>query len=147
MKLGIIAGNGRFPFLVLDAARAEGHDVTVIGLKEETFKELEGAAAEARAPFHWISIGQLGACIRLLKSAGASHGCHSPITQRSSTTRSAVTRNTWPPTRAGRLLPRPIPTPAPSWKPPGPRAMPRAARWLPRTRRRQPTRCAPQRPA
>ena len=73
MKLGIIAGNGRFPFLVLEAARAEGHDVTVIGLKEETFKELEGAAAEARAPFHWISIGQLGACIRLLKSAGASH--------------------------------------------------------------------------
>jgi len=73
MKLGIIAGNGRFPFLVLEAARAEGHDVTVIGLKEETFKELEVAAAKVRAPFHWISIGQLGACVRLLKSAGASH--------------------------------------------------------------------------
>ena len=73
MKLGIIAGNGRFPFLVLDAARAQGHDVTVIGLKEETFKELEAAAGEAHAPFHWISIGQLGACVRLLQSAGASH--------------------------------------------------------------------------
>ncbi len=72
MTLGIIAGNGRFPFLVLEAARAQGHDVTVIGLKEETFKDLEAAAAEAHAAFHWISIGQLGACVRLLKSAGAS---------------------------------------------------------------------------
>ena len=49
MKLGLIAGNGRFPFLVLDAARAQGHDVTVIGLKEETFKELETSAAGGRA--------------------------------------------------------------------------------------------------
>jgi UDP-2,3-diacylglucosamine hydrolase len=73
MTLGLIAGNGRFPFLVLDAARAQGHDVTVIALKEETFKELEAAASMARVPFHWISIGQLGTCIRLLKNAGASH--------------------------------------------------------------------------
>ena len=35
MKLGLIAGNGRFPFLVLDAARSMGHDVTVIAAKEE----------------------------------------------------------------------------------------------------------------
>ena len=36
MRLGLIAGNGRFPFLVLDAARGAGHEVTVIALKEET---------------------------------------------------------------------------------------------------------------
>ena len=63
MKLGLIAGNGRFPFLVLDAARSLGHDVTVVALKEETFKELEEAAAKPpKAKLHWISIGELGAC-------------------------------------------------------------------------------------
>ncbi len=73
MRLGLIAGNGRFPFLVLDAARGAGHDVTVIGLKDETFPELAEAAARApAAPFHWISIGQLGACISVLKDAGVS---------------------------------------------------------------------------
>jgi UDP-2,3-diacylglucosamine hydrolase len=73
MKLGLIAGNGKFPFLVLDAARAQGHDVTVIATREEAFKDLNEAAARARAAIHWISIGQLGACINLLKSAGATH--------------------------------------------------------------------------
>ena len=73
MKLGLIAGNGKFPFLVLDAARAQGHDVTVIATKEEAFKDLDAAAAKARAPIHWISIGQLGTCISLLKDAGATH--------------------------------------------------------------------------
>ena len=48
MKLGLIAGNGRFPFLVLDAARAQGHDVTIIAIKEETFPELNAAAERAR---------------------------------------------------------------------------------------------------
>ena len=71
MQLGLIAGNGRFPFLVLDAARAQGHDVTVIALKEETFPELNAAAAGHGVPIHWISIGQLGTCIRLLQEAGA----------------------------------------------------------------------------
>ena len=71
MKLGLIAGNGRFPFLVLDAARGAGHDVTVIGLKEETFPELADlAAAPPSAAMHWISLGQLGACIDVLKTAG-----------------------------------------------------------------------------
>ena len=71
MRLGLIAGNGRFPFLVLDAARSEGHDVTVIAIKEETFPELEAAAARApAAPIHWVSLGQLGKCISLLKEAG-----------------------------------------------------------------------------
>jgi hypothetical protein len=72
MKLGLIAGNGRFPFLVLDAARAQGHEVTVIAAREETFPELSEAAARHGTPIHWISLGQLGTCIRLLKDAGIS---------------------------------------------------------------------------
>jgi DUF1009 family protein len=71
MKLGLIAGNGRFPFLVLDAARGAGHDVTVIALREETFPDLADAAARPpAAPVHWISLGQLGACVSLLQAAG-----------------------------------------------------------------------------
>ena len=73
MKLGLIAGNGRFPFLVLDAARGAGHDVTVIALKDETFPDLADLASRPPvAAFHWISIGQLGECISLLKAAGVS---------------------------------------------------------------------------
>ena len=72
MRLGLIAGNGRFPFLVLDAARQQGHDVTVIATREETFTDLEDAARRGGAAFHWISLGELGTCIRILKEAGAS---------------------------------------------------------------------------
>jgi hypothetical protein len=72
MRLGLIAGNGRFPFLVLDAARAQGHEVTVVAVKEEAFPELADAAArEPKAALHWVSLGQLGTCIRILKDAGA----------------------------------------------------------------------------
>jgi DUF1009 family protein len=71
MRLGLIAGNGRFPFLVLDAARGAGHAVTIVALKEETFPELaEAAARQPAAALHWISLGQLGTCIDVLKSAG-----------------------------------------------------------------------------
>jgi DUF1009 family protein len=71
MRLGLIAGNGRFPFLVLDSARGAGHQVTVIAVKEEAFPELEDRAAQApSAPLHWVSLGQLGTCIGLLKDAG-----------------------------------------------------------------------------
>src|SRR5262245_50448928 len=71
MRLGLIAGNGRFPFLVLEAARGAGHDVTVVALKSETFPELEAIAAERPSDaFHWISLGQLGTCINLLRDAG-----------------------------------------------------------------------------
>src|SRR3954469_17461098 len=71
MRLGLIAGNGRFPFLVLDAARGAGHDVPVVGLKAETFPELAELAARApAAAFHWISLGQLGTLISLFKDAG-----------------------------------------------------------------------------
>ncbi|HEX7087429.1 MAG TPA: UDP-2,3-diacylglucosamine diphosphatase LpxI [Vicinamibacterales bacterium] len=70
-RLGLIAGNGSFPFLILDAARAQGIPVTVIAVKEEAFPELaEAAAREPAADFHWVSLGQLGTCIRLLKQAG-----------------------------------------------------------------------------
>ncbi len=71
MHLGLIAGNGRFPFLVLDAARGAGHDVTVIALEQETFPELaDEAARPPAAAFHWISLGQLGTLISVLKEAG-----------------------------------------------------------------------------
>jgi DUF1009 family protein len=70
MKLGLIAGNGRFPFLVLDAAVAQGHDVTIVAAKEETFPELNEAAARTKSAIHWISLGQLGTLIKLLEQAG-----------------------------------------------------------------------------
>ncbi len=71
MHLGLIAGNGRFPFLVLEAARRAGHEVTVIAIKEEALPDLEQAAARAPAvPLHWVSLGQLGRCIALLQSSG-----------------------------------------------------------------------------
>ena len=73
MRLGLIAGNGRFPFLVLDAARSMGHEVTVIAAKEEAFADLNDAAAKAHAPIHWISLGQLGKCIALLKDHRVTH--------------------------------------------------------------------------
>lgn len=55
-KLGLIAGNGRFPFLVLDAARAQGYDVVVAAIKEETFPEIDKHGAAA---VHWLSLGEL----------------------------------------------------------------------------------------
>jgi DUF1009 family protein len=72
MNLGLIAGSGRFPFLVLDAARAAGHDVTVIAIKEEAFPELAHAASRApQAALHWVSLGHLGTWLSLLQQAGA----------------------------------------------------------------------------
>ena len=73
MKLGLIAGNGRFPFLVLDAARAQGHEVTIVAAKEETFPELNDAARRHGSAIHWLSLGQLGTCISVLKDAGVTH--------------------------------------------------------------------------
>jgi UDP-2,3-diacylglucosamine hydrolase len=71
MTLGLIAGNGRFPFLVLDAARALGHEVTIVAVKEEAFPELEAAAGgPPEAALHWISLGQLGRCLEIFKAAG-----------------------------------------------------------------------------
>ncbi len=73
MQLGLIAGNGRFPFLVLDAARAQGHQVTVVAVKDEAFPELADAAArDPKADLHWVSLGHLGTAIKVLKAAGVS---------------------------------------------------------------------------
>jgi DUF1009 family protein len=71
-RIGLIAGNGRFPFLALQGARGLGHDVTVVAIKEEAFPDLEAAARDARADFHWVSLGQLGKCIKIMKAAGIS---------------------------------------------------------------------------
>jgi DUF1009 family protein len=73
MKLGLIAGNGRFPFLVLDAARSQGHDVTIVAAKEEAFPELNEAAARHGSSIHWISLGQLGKCVSVLQDGGVTH--------------------------------------------------------------------------
>jgi DUF1009 family protein len=65
--LGLIAGNGRFPFLVAEAARRQGRRVVLIRLKEETDAGLEALVDETQE----VSLGQLGACIAALKRAGA----------------------------------------------------------------------------
>jgi len=66
-RLGIIAGNGRFPFLVLDAARAQGFDVVVAAIQEETFPEIESCGATA---IHWMSLGELSRLIATFKREG-----------------------------------------------------------------------------
>jgi UDP-2,3-diacylglucosamine hydrolase len=65
-KLGIIAGNGRFPFLVLDAARAQGYEVVVAAIKEETSPEIESRGATV----HWLSLGELSKLIETFRGAG-----------------------------------------------------------------------------
>jgi DUF1009 family protein len=69
-RIGLIAGNGKFPFLVLRGARSLGHDVTIVAIKEEAFPDLEQSAKDAGADLHWVSLGQLGKCIKILKGAG-----------------------------------------------------------------------------
>jgi DUF1009 family protein len=71
-RIGLIAGNGTFPFLVLRGARSLGHDVTVVAIKEEAFQDLEAAARDADADLHWVSLGHLGTCIKILRDAGVS---------------------------------------------------------------------------
>jgi len=66
-RLGLIAGNGKFPFLVLDAARAQGYEVVVAAIREETFPEIESHGA---ASVHWISLGELSKLIDTFKAAG-----------------------------------------------------------------------------
>ena len=71
MRLGLIAGNGRFPFLALEGARRLGHDVTVVAIRDETSPALaEAAAAHPPADLHWVSLGQVGRCIAILRGAG-----------------------------------------------------------------------------
>ena len=66
-KLGLIAGNGKFPFLVLDAARAQGYQVVVAAIKEETFPDIESHGALA---VHWLSLGELSKLIETFQSEG-----------------------------------------------------------------------------
>src|ERR1700746_3701759 len=66
-KIGLIAGNGKFPFLVLDAARAQGYEVVVAAIKEETFPEIESRGAAA---VHWLSLGELSKLIETFQQAG-----------------------------------------------------------------------------
>src|SRR6185503_11952761 len=64
MKLGLIAGNGRFPFLLLDAARAQGLAVTVAAIREETDPEINHRAAiDDKITVHWLSLGELSRLI------------------------------------------------------------------------------------
>ena len=70
-KLGLIAGNGRFPFLLLDAARAHGAEVVVAALKEETEPEMDArAAADPGIQVHWLSLGELSRLIETFRQAG-----------------------------------------------------------------------------
>jgi hypothetical protein len=66
-KLGLIAGNGKFPFLVLDAARSQGYEVVVAAIKEETSPEIETKGAAA---VHWLSLGELSKMIDIFKAEG-----------------------------------------------------------------------------
>lgn len=66
-KLGLIAGNGSFPFLLLDAARAQGAQVVVAAIKEETSPAIENRGAVA---VHWLSLGELGKLIDTFKREG-----------------------------------------------------------------------------
>jgi DUF1009 family protein len=66
-KLGLIAGNGKFPFLVLDAARAQGYEVVVAAIKEEAFAEIESHGATS---VHWLSLGELSKLIETFQREG-----------------------------------------------------------------------------
>src|SRR5260221_11304815 len=66
MKVGLIAGNGKFPFLVLDGARKAGADVAVAAIREETDPSIESLADRIT----WVGIGQLGKMLRFFKDEG-----------------------------------------------------------------------------
>ena len=63
---GLIAGNGRFPFLVLEGARSQGIEMAVIALKEEASAELENSVKR----LHWVSLGELSKAIDLMHKEG-----------------------------------------------------------------------------
>ncbi len=65
-RWGLIAGNGRFPFLVLEGARSQGIEMAVIALHEEASPELERVAKH----LHWVSLGELGKALDLLHREG-----------------------------------------------------------------------------
>ncbi|HTC74861.1 MAG TPA: UDP-2,3-diacylglucosamine diphosphatase LpxI [Edaphobacter sp.] len=70
-KLGLIAGNGRFPFLLLDAARAHNVTVVVAAINEETDPEINSrAAADPNIHVHWLSLGELSRLIETFQTEG-----------------------------------------------------------------------------
>lgn len=70
-RLGLIAGNGRFPFLLLEAARARGLHVVVAAIKEETDPEMDTRAAnDSGMEVHWMSLGELSRLIETFQRAG-----------------------------------------------------------------------------
>ena len=70
-RLGLIAGNGRFPFLLLDAARAHGAEVVVAAIKEETDSEIDArAASDPGIRVHWLSLGELSKLIETFQREG-----------------------------------------------------------------------------
>ncbi len=70
-RLGLIAGNGRFPFLLLDAARAHGREVVVAAIREETDPEIDArAVADPAITVHWLSLGELSRLIETFQQAG-----------------------------------------------------------------------------
>ena len=72
-KLGLIAGNGRFPFLLLEAARAHGLIVVVAAIREETDAEMDArAAADDGVRVHWMSLGELSKLIETFQAEGVS---------------------------------------------------------------------------
>jgi DUF1009 family protein len=70
-KLGLIAGNGRFPFLVLEEATARRIPVVVAAIKEETAKEIEQfRGVDPPVEIHWLGLGQLGKLLKLFRESG-----------------------------------------------------------------------------
>ena len=68
MKYGLIAGGGRFPLLVLSAARQQGHEMVAVAVKEEALPEIEQLVERC----HWISLGELSKLIKILKQENIS---------------------------------------------------------------------------
>lgn len=73
-SLGLIAGNGRFPFLLLDAARAQGLRVVVAAIREETDPEMNERAIREpeHVVVHWLSLGELSRLIETFQREGVS---------------------------------------------------------------------------
>jgi hypothetical protein len=69
-RIGLIAGNGKFPLLVLDAARAAGYEVVVVAIKEEAAPEIESRGATS---VHWLSLGELSKLIETFQREDVRH--------------------------------------------------------------------------
>lgn len=69
--IGLIAGNGRFPFLVLRAARQLGHQVVIVAIEDEAFPDLDGLSRDlGGSTIAWVPLGQLATCVKILTEAG-----------------------------------------------------------------------------